>query len=449
MFACVKLYVAHSYLKNSIWIFCIALSIRAIYFYFFVEPSYLFSEDQALYIHLAQEFPTSGFFGVMPQRVPGYPLFLSTIFTIFGENILNVVLVQILLDSISCVVIALMARLLFRKGFWIAGVLSSANLSMIILSATLLTDTLFLFFFVLFLFSLLKYLQTKSVRWFFLLALFISLATLVRAASYYILPILLVGLLIWRLWQKDNSLKIIQLTVLYLFVVGTLLGGIHHRNYQQYGSTEFVTQTGGAILGWIIPAIYQYSGQGSYQEGQKLAREKLDLALQNDNLEKLSSNPFLSSAYQTRVGKDIMLEFGFINVIQAWVVGSAINLLSPSIAYAPSLRSIKHPSFYKTRGNGIFYKLSNYIKNSSEPYYLLALAAGMATSIIFTVLALVGMFKMILEFPSVTVTILILLVIYFFAITGPIIGIKYRLPVEPILTLFITYFLNQANIKFR
>jgi len=62
-------------------------------------------------------------------------------------------------------------------------------------------------------------------------------------------------------------------------------------------------------------------------------------------------------------------------------------------------------------------------------------------------LALIGVFKMISALPPITTTTLLLLVGYFFAITGPIIGVKYRLPIEPILTLFVTYFLNRIDRK--
>ena len=56
--------------------------------------------------------------------------------------------------------------------------------------------------------------------------------------------------------------------------------------------------------------------------------------------------------------------------------------------------------------------------------------------------AFLGIFKSASELPHVIITILLLLVSYFLIITGPIIGVKYRLPIEPILTLFATYFLN-------
>jgi uncharacterized membrane protein YozB (DUF420 family) len=218
--------------------------------------------------------------------------------------------------------------------------------------------------------------------------LLISLATLVRPSSYYLLPILLVGLVGWRLWHRDAILKIGMLVVIFSVIVVILLGSIHQRNYQQYGSTALVSQTGTHLLGWIVPATYQYSGQGSYQEGQQLARERLVSALQRDQLEVLSPNPFESSSYQANVGKDVLFELGFLNILKAWAVGSTINLLAPSVAYAPALRAMEHPSFYETKGNGMVEKLFNYIKNSSGFLYLSILAVGTIISIIFTMLAL-------------------------------------------------------------
>ena len=433
--------------KNSLVIFLLALLIRIGYVVFFVELEYLFTEDQGFYAQLATNLTNNDIFGLMPERVPGYPLFIAAIYILMGEGVWNVILIQILLDSISCVVIALTAQSLFSKGFWTAGVLSAINLNMIILSASLLADTLYLFLFILFIYSLFKYLQVESKKWFFLLVLFVSLSALVRASSYYLLPVLLIGLVSWRMWHRDSIFKIGKLIALYLIVIGVVLGGIHQRNYQQYESTALVSQTGNHLLGWVVPAVYQYSGQGGYQEGRQLAKEKLALALQRDHLERLSLNPFESSAYQTNIGKNILLDFGFMNILKAWVAGSAINLIAPSVAYAPVVRTMPHPSFYEAKGAGAFEKLINYIKNTSGFLYLSILAVGTIISITFTMLALIGVFKMISALPPITTTTLLLLVGYFFAITGPIIGVKYRLPIEPILTLFVTYFLNRIRLS--
>jgi len=437
-------------IKHSLFIiFFLALLIRTGYAFFFVETEYLVTEDQALYIRLAQEFSISGFLGVTPERTPGYPLFVSFINNIFNGSLWNVIIVQIILDSVSCVVIAIMAKSLFNKGFFVAGILSAINLNMVILSATLLTDTLFLFLFILFLFSLLKYFQSERIEWLFLLVIFLSLSTLVRAVSYYLLPILLAVLVIWRIWKKDSILKILKLILLYLVIVGVFLGSIHHRNYQQYGSTAFVSQTGVAILGWIVPATYQYSGQGNYQEGKQLSKARLASALQRDQLDELPKNPFESSSYEMNVGKDILREFGLTNVLKAWVISSTINLFAPSVAFAPALRAIDHPSFYETKGNGAIRKLFNYIKNSDKFLYLSILTIGTITSLIFMVMVLFGAFRMTISQPLIITSTLFLIVGYFLTITGTIIGVKYRLPLEPIFILFATYFLNGCTFKYR
>ena len=86
--------------KDVTLLFLLALLVRVGYALFFVEPEYLLIEDQTLYIQLAQQFPDSGFLGVDPERVPGYPLFIASIHTIFGEGLWNVISIQILLDSI-------------------------------------------------------------------------------------------------------------------------------------------------------------------------------------------------------------------------------------------------------------------------------------------------------------------------------------------------------------
>ena len=51
------------------------------------------------------------------------------------------------------------------------------------------------------------------------------------------------------------------------------------------------------------------------------------------------------------------------------------------------------------------------------------------------------------------VIIVLAIIIYFVAITGPIVGVKYRLPFEPILTMFFSYALvrfamNKKDSKF-
>ena len=443
--------------KTCLIIMAIAVSIRFSYVFFFIKPEYLLLEDQGQYINLALEFSKVGFLGLAPERMPGYPFFLSLLYSIFGENLNYVIIAQAIIDSISFFFSSRRRHTRFSKGLLISGIISAFNMNMIILSAAILTDTLFLFIFLLFLLSIVNYLQKETWLWLFLSVLFISVSALVRPSIYYLLPVLFTGLILWRLWKKDYFIKIGAIIILCVFTISIVLGGVHHRNYTKYGSTALASDTGTHLLGWVVPATYQYAGMGSYQEGQLLARKGLNLSQENDNLSLLPANPFDASVYQSRVGKKILLEFGFINIFKAWVVGSTINLLAPSIAYAPVIRSMDHPSFYKTLGSNGAEKLYNYIKNIDSLLYLLLLTVGTLTSILFIFFAIWGAVKMILStyrkednmVPTRIIILIFIFIVYFLAITGPIIGVKYRLPIEPIFTILIfnlsLYYANRIN----
>ena len=427
-------------MRNSILLLMMALLVRTGYAFFFVEPQYLLAEDQSLYLQMVQQLKEVGLLGLTTERVSGYPFFLLMVERLFGEGLWTVVAVQIVIDSLSCVMIANLAEKIFSRGFWIAGMFSVMNMNMVILSASILTDTLFLFLFILFLYSLVHYLSNERLMWIFFSVLLLSLATLVRPLTYYLLPILLVVLLSWQLWQRRSVQTIAASFMLYLLVAVIFFGGIHQRNYQQYGSISLVSQTGTHLLGWVVPATYQYAGMGSYQAGQAVARDHLSQSLQQDGMAELPKNPFESSAYQARVATDILREFGFVAVLKAWSVGSAINLFAPSLAYAPAVRSMDNPSFYGMEGDGAVEKLWNYMNQSGGGLYLSTLVVGTLSSALFLLLAFVGGWKSLSTIPRPLFFLLLLFIGYFLAVTGPIIGVKYRIPIEPILTLFIAAF---------
>jgi len=145
-----------------------------------------------------------------------------------------------------------------------------------------------------------------------------------------------------------------------------------------------------------------------------------------------------------RVAKELLTELGFLNVLHAWSAGMIINLLTPSIAYSPVVRAMEHPSFYATSGNGVIEKLINYVTNTNSLLYLLIITTGTIISIVFLIISLFGIYRMIKlkrfkEENRGILLFLLFIMIYFIVITGPIVGVKYRLPIEPIMTVFFSY----------
>jgi|GEM_PF-491916 len=452
-------------IKNMLLIFLVALLLRIIYAWFFVDVENLIHEDQEFYIYLGQTIAKTGEFvqhtngGNIPvtERVPGYPIFLSIIYSLFGENNMAVVLVQIIIDSLTCVVIGLLSGLVMRHGFLIAGIVSALNLNMIILSGMILTDTLFLFFFSLFILFSFFYLRKAKKMQLFLSITFLSIATLVRPVSYFLIVLLLLLLIIRFVLKKSSLKEVIQSLFVYLIPIVIVLGSVHHRNYHEYNSYSLVSQGGMHTLNWVVPAVYQYSGQGSYQEGKNFAKSALEQSMVRDKIKTLPDNPFESSSYRMKVAKEALLELGLLNIVHAWTGGTLINLVSPSVAYAPIVRKMDHPSFYATTGNGVFEKLINYINNTNGLTYLSIIAIGSLFSIMFLFISLIGLYKLVLSLQfnknnRVIILLSVLVIVYFFAITGPIVGVKYRLPIEPIMTLFFSYvlinFIKKYKFKF-
>ena len=163
-----------------------------------------------------------------------------------------------------------------------------------------------------------------------------------------------------------------------------------------------------------------------------------------DSYQISDKNPFDKSNYKMRVAKDILMELGVINMLHAWTAATVINLSTPSIAYMPVVRSMDHPSFYSTIGDGAINKLFNYVKNTDNLLYLLLITIGTVTSLVFLYLSLFG-FYIILKTTCTNKNNLeillfsVVIIAYFIIITGPIVGVKYRLPIEPLMTLFSTY----------
>ena len=445
--------------KKILLVFIVALTVRTGYAWVFIDAGNLTNEDQAFYIQLGQNIARTGEFlkttgdgyitADVTSRVPGYPQLLAVVYTLFDDSNIAVVAVQILIDSLTCIVIGLIAESVIVGGFLIAGLVSAMNIGMIILSGMILTDTLFLFIFSVFTLSAFKYLRKPSMLQLFLTVFFLSISALVRPTSYYLVLLLLPILVGWHTWKRRSFIQLFYSLSLSIVVFVIIFGGIHHRNYQQYDSFSLVSQGGRHLLYWVLPATYQYSGQGSYQDGQKLAQEHFDTSIKNSMLQNPDNNPFKENDYYMQVAKEALSELGLLNILHAWSAGTVINLLSPSIAYAPAARAMKHPSFYETPGDGTVNKLFNYVTNTDSLLYLSIITIGTIISMVFLIISVFGFYRMkkfewVIGQNREILLFSLFVIIYFMAITGPIVGVKYRLPLEPIMTMFFSY----ALVKF-
>ncbi len=112
---------------------------------------------------------------------PLYPFFLSLIYLIFGQSHLSVVIIQVVIDSISCVVIYYIASLLFNKKVGITSALIYACYGIAIFyTGILLAPTVIIFFTLLFIASLLAAEKKRRLIIFFFSGILFGLAVLAR-----------------------------------------------------------------------------------------------------------------------------------------------------------------------------------------------------------------------------------------------------------------------------
>ena len=437
-------------MKINVIVFCAALASRLIYILFFFEATWAGSEDSPEYLSLSEQFETKGFIGDYGHRTPGYPVFLAFLDYFGAKSLLVIVVIQAVFDALTCVITALIYKQFFGRGALLCGLLMALNLNMIIHTGLILPEILFLFALTTSLYFFVFALKSQSFMSLAVAMLLLAISTFIRPVAFYlylIMPILLVtvGLL--------NNTKPLRFP---LFIFGSLIISSPivavqiKQNYIHYESIQFVSQGGTHLLNWVVPGTYQYSGLGSYSDGLELAHKALKNKMVEDGLDRLSENPFRASEYQTKVATQVLVEIGPLNIVKAWTVGSVLNLISPSLSFAPAFRAMDHNSFYMTPGKNVTEKLLNYVFDADNILFISLLVVGTISSSIFLFTGLCGLVVMLRTRDThiISCAIFFFLVAgYFFAVTGPIIGPKYRMPIEPLLILCTSYFLNYLMKK--
>lgn len=136
---------------NSFFIFCSAFIIRLIYICLNTLGEGELTNDAAGYQALALNLLKYGNLmldnGWRAHRMPGYPIFLSSIYFFFSGNIFAVQLTQAILNSLSCVLLYRAAKHILPFNFALtAGVVSCFYFDMFAGTSRILSETLYIFF---------------------------------------------------------------------------------------------------------------------------------------------------------------------------------------------------------------------------------------------------------------------------------------------------------------
>lgn len=370
------------------------------------------------------------------ERVPGYIVFLAALRWLFGSSPLPVVLVQGLIDAVTCVVIARLAERIRPGLFLPAGLIAALAPNLIVHANLVLSDSLCLLPYSLFLLASVRLLQEPTLRRAALAGLWLGIATLVRPLTWYFIaatPLLFAALI-------PGRRRLLCAAAVPLCALAVVLPWLA-RNAAVAGHWALADQTGVHALYWVVPLAREYGAGIPADRSRAEMRERLQARLQAQGLEALPADPFAASAIMAATASDALKEMGVVGLARAWAVGSIINLAAPALIASAPVQRMERPSFYDSPGTNILDKMANYVGHAPVNFLSVILAAVTFTGLA-RLMQLFALFRS--RLPTRETIFLAAVAAYVLLATGPITGVKYRLPIEPIFVVLLASGLVQC-----
>ncbi len=239
--------------KKIILLFLFALLIRIGYVAFY--PPLPIDGDAGAYLDLGINlFEGNGYArdGVEEtRRAPGYPFFLTSLFLLFGKNLLFVKLLQALISTLTVVLIYSFARKLFnRKVAACSGLLASFYFPFVFYSGLILTETLYTFLLIVGFYILFSFKKTSAI----ISGIFFGFAALIRTESLLIVLFVLFAIFL----STNNKKKVLITGCLVLLFLFLIISPWSIRNYTLYNQFFLVNTQYGLDLVMATHSAFDY-----------------------------------------------------------------------------------------------------------------------------------------------------------------------------------------------
>ena len=368
----------------------------------------------------------------MTDRMPLYPLLLAAIRNIAGDSPRAAALVQALIDAGTCTLIAALGTLISPAVGLVAGVLAAVSITLIVLSSQMLTDTPFLFLFTLMLYASARFLLRPSKGLALLAGVAGGLSIAVRPGALLLLTAAVPVVFIVARVRSKRLGAAFAATLLFAIGAAAPIAPILGRNMIHYRTLSLTAQTGTHFAFWIVPLAIERANGTPYQQSvdrlQALYKARL-----SEHDASFAADPFRRAALLAQIGREEMAQVPPLAIVKAWLEGMIVNFGAPALLDDPRVRALPKPSYYATPGGSLWQKASAYLFDDPGLFQALMLA-GLAGMLLFLVLEAIG-FVMLAQTLPWAAALAAAVLVYFSLLNGPVIGPKYRLPMEPILIL--------------
>lgn len=302
--------------KTLFVILAIGLVVRLLLFFYFLDtPRFFLDDDSSSYLNTAENTLSGNGFSRVDEppyepdafRTPGYPIFLLLHKVIFGSYHSALITQSMLIVGIAWIIFLLAKDYGSAKiGHWAAATFLAMPFS-IQVSLKFLTQSFFAFVLMLSVWFWLKFLKDNEDKYLLITALLLPLLALIRPIAQFIyLPFLLS--FICANWihgkLKIKELLKVGLTLGVIFFVGILPW--LYRNYATFGYFSLSSIIPSQMYFFDAPAVYAYNHGISNGEAASILAKRAEEDFGADMGE--FSALFSSGAYLKEKALDIMLE---------------------------------------------------------------------------------------------------------------------------------------------
>ena len=231
------------YLWTLAFVFGLALLLRLAYL-FELKDAHIASTlmgDSELYDIWAREILRDGWIGhKVFFQAPFYPYLLAIVYALFGESLLAVRIMQIVLGSLSCVLIAEVGRMFFSRSVGkVSGLLAAVYPMAIFYDYLIQKETFSLFFTALILYLIAKAAAKRTWIWWALCGVTTGLLVMVRENAMILAPIVLFWLAVY--FRKLPLKTVFRWGVIFIIGLTAVLFPVILRNTLVGGEFVLVT----------------------------------------------------------------------------------------------------------------------------------------------------------------------------------------------------------------
>ncbi len=363
------------------------------------------------------------------STTPVYSLFIAGVYKTFGlNNRYTLIILQIIVSVLSILILYFLAQQLWNQQVaLIAATLMTIEPLQILYSQIILSETLFSFFLISSLLALVKLITSqKEYKWALTFGIIITLATMTRPISYYLVLCIILGLIIFKphITQTWPKLFIILALILTPFLLTTTAWKT--RNADLTGIYALNNAMSETMLYWKAKGVLQISESLSEEQAQQKIIKKLPpLAEMN--------TPKKRADAESMLAKEIILG-DFKSYLKLSVIGLKAIILGPGLA--------SQAMYYDNKNKGEIATANN--DKQHKPWYIALIAYGIAFVLFSYILFATGYLYAVKRATQQHRVIHVLMlgsIVYFILIsTGHIAtDSRMRVPIIPVILLYASY----------